>query len=294
MNTLSFGEILWDIIDGQEHIGGAPFNFAAHLAQCGGRSYLVSRVGKDERGSNAIRACSQYKVSTDFLQQDEHYPTGTVQVQLANGQPDYTIDESVAYDFIAPDQKLLGIPSDFFNVFYFGSLAQRHPVSANTLEIILKHFSFNYIFYDVNLRKKGYTSTILATSLNVCTVLKLNHEEVPVIAEMLGLTHQSPESFCSQISAVYPTLKIIIVTASDKGCFIYTDNRLTFICGRTVAVKDAVGAGDAFSAAFMYTLFTKQDAFAAASAGNEIGAYVVTQQGAIPKYPENIKTLLST
>ena len=33
MRALSFGEILWDIIEGAARIGGAPFNLAAHLAK---------------------------------------------------------------------------------------------------------------------------------------------------------------------------------------------------------------------------------------------------------------------
>jgi fructokinase len=32
MKVLAFGEILWDIIEKEEHLGGAPFNFIAHTA----------------------------------------------------------------------------------------------------------------------------------------------------------------------------------------------------------------------------------------------------------------------
>jgi len=29
VKIVSIGELLWDVIDGGEHIGGAPFNFSA-------------------------------------------------------------------------------------------------------------------------------------------------------------------------------------------------------------------------------------------------------------------------
>lgn len=35
LDVVAFGEILWDVIDGTAHIGGAPFNVAAHAVRCG-------------------------------------------------------------------------------------------------------------------------------------------------------------------------------------------------------------------------------------------------------------------
>jgi fructokinase len=32
-DVVSFGEILWDVIEGVPHLGGAPFNFAAHCVR---------------------------------------------------------------------------------------------------------------------------------------------------------------------------------------------------------------------------------------------------------------------
>lgn len=50
MKVLASGEILWDVIDQEEYLGGAPFNFAAHAAQCGSKSFIISRVGSDFLG----------------------------------------------------------------------------------------------------------------------------------------------------------------------------------------------------------------------------------------------------
>ncbi len=42
MKILSVGEILWDIYPDKKHIGGAPFNFAAHLARHGEEVYIIT------------------------------------------------------------------------------------------------------------------------------------------------------------------------------------------------------------------------------------------------------------
>ena len=52
MNILSFGEILWDIYPEKRRIGGAPLNFAAHMARHGHNTFMLSAVGwrSDIRG----------------------------------------------------------------------------------------------------------------------------------------------------------------------------------------------------------------------------------------------------
>lgn len=52
MKVLSFGELLWDIIEGKPYIGGAPFNLASHLAKMGFQSTYLSAVGRDWTGDS--------------------------------------------------------------------------------------------------------------------------------------------------------------------------------------------------------------------------------------------------
>ncbi|MEL7006095.1 MAG: PfkB family carbohydrate kinase, partial [Bacteroidota bacterium] len=140
MKVISFGEILWDIIEGAYHIGGAPFNFAAHLTQCGADVAMISRLGKDEIGKRAFQAVCDLSVGTKYLQWDTKHPTGTVNVFLQNGQPTYTIHPEVAYDYIDFENlKLAGLLEDEIDIFSFGTLAQRHEKSRNTLNQILEN-----------------------------------------------------------------------------------------------------------------------------------------------------------
>jgi fructokinase len=294
MNVLSFGEILWDVIEGEAHLGGAPLNFAAHTAQCGNQSFIISRLGKDLLGEKAFASCKTFGVGTSFIQWDEQHRTGVVDVTLHNGQPDYIIHEQVAYDFIQYDAALEKLPNDYFDVFYFGSLIQRNDISTGTLLKILNNHHFGQIFYDVNLRKKGYTAAIIKRSLPYCTILKLNIDEVPELANLLWSTASNETTFCQRLSEAYPNINSIIITAADKGCMVYFNNQLVTVPGVAVRVADAVGAGDAFSAAFMHSFLQHGDSIKAAQVANRMGAFVASQHGPIPVYSNEIRELLST
>ncbi|HEY8934098.1 MAG TPA: PfkB family carbohydrate kinase [Cyclobacteriaceae bacterium] len=292
MKILAFGEILWDIIEGVEHLGGAPFNFAAHAAQCGNESFIISRLGEDSLGMQAHNLSKTFGVDGSLIQRDEIHPTGIVDVTLLDGQPDYFIRNNSAYDYITYNDALKGLKKTKFDVFYFGSLAQRNDTSAETLYTILSENKFKHVFYDVNLRKAGYTENIIKKSLAAATIFKLNVDELPVISKILVgmvLTH---EEFCKCIKSLYQNLNTIIITASERGCFVY-ENELMHAPGTPVTVKDAVGAGDAFSATFMHLYATSGDAPTSVKIANQVGAFVATKTGAIPKYSTHIMNLLN-
>jgi fructokinase len=291
MKVLAFGEILWDIINGIEHLGGAPFNFAAHAAQCGNESYMISRLGKDALGKRAFQLSKEYGVDTTFIQWDDLFPTGTVDVTLTNGQPDYFIREQVAYDHISARDIVTSLKDLQFDVFYFGSLSQRSPVSAEALFAILSSNRFKHIFYDVNLRKNGFTENVIRKSLAACTIFKLNSDEVNVISKLLWDSVLPVEQFCFSLKSRFPNINLVVVTASEKGCYVFEDHLIT-VPGTLVEVSDAVGAGDAFSAAFMHVYASTGDAFKAAQVANKVGAFVATKHGAIPVYSTAIAAML--
>jgi fructokinase len=291
-NFLSFGEILWDIIDGKPYIGGAPFNVAAHLANCGANSYMLSRLGKDDLGKQALGEIGKLKVSTSLIQWDDAYPTGTVEVFIDKGQPDYFISENVAYDYISIGAMPPGADLLNFDCLYFGTLAQRNLVSRETLRWVLNHLKFKTVFYDVNLRKGVISKELIVESLRFCTIFKLNNEEVDVISNLLFDKSLSPGDFATNINKEF-NIEVIIITAAERGCYLYYNRLLTFIAGEKVALIDGVGAGDAFSAAFLLYFVQYKNALRSAEIANKLGAFVASCRGPIPSYSEEIRTHLN-
>ncbi len=59
---ISFGEVHWDLFPEGARFGGAPANFACHAALLGGDVTMVSAVGDDARGHEAIRILGTYGI----------------------------------------------------------------------------------------------------------------------------------------------------------------------------------------------------------------------------------------
>ena len=284
LDLVAYGEILWDVIDGEAHIGGAPFNLAAHAVRCGLRAAAVSRVGDDKLGHAALGEMARLGVDRRWTDEDSVHPTGTVTVTLAAGQPSYTIHEGVAWDFIQlSEEAFQSLASERPRAFCFGTLAQRSEVSRQTLSRLLDLFSFTEVFYDVNLRQAFWSGELVAGGLARATLVKVNDEEARVLGGVLFDGACGPEAFARAVLARHP-VRAVVVTLGADGCLVCERDKGTVSCpGVKVDVADAVGAGDAFSAAFLAAWLKGESAAEAAQAGNRRGAWVASQRGAVPE-----------
>src|SRR3954463_12405722 len=112
---IAFGELLWDVFPDAEALGGAPSNFAYRINSLGHDGWLVTRLGKDDRGKRAADLVYANGMSLHYVQWDDKKPTGTVPVQLdATGSPSFNILPDVAYDYIeiTPDLLALAAQAD--------------------------------------------------------------------------------------------------------------------------------------------------------------------------------------
>ena len=82
IRALTFGEVLFDIIKGSAHLGGAPLNLAAHLAKLGAKPAVLTAVGKDKLGEILIARAEEMGVDTSYIVIDKQRPTGTATVEL--------------------------------------------------------------------------------------------------------------------------------------------------------------------------------------------------------------------
>ncbi|HEY7119394.1 MAG TPA: PfkB family carbohydrate kinase, partial [Tepidisphaeraceae bacterium] len=105
---LALGEVLWDLLPDGRQLGGAPANFILHALSLGARAQLVTRIGADELGQEALHRLRDRGMATDLIQVDPEAPTGTVGVELGpDHQPTFTIHENVAWDPIAVEDMAL-------------------------------------------------------------------------------------------------------------------------------------------------------------------------------------------
>lgn len=283
---LVFGEILWDVMDEVDYIGGAAFNFAAHAVRCGVQAELLSRVGTDERGDRAVAILDRLRVGRKWLQRDVARPTGWVEVSHhSTGQPSYRIVEKVAWDAIAPlseegESELRGSSID---ALVFGSLAQRSPASAEALRKVRAMLPGVTAFYDVNLRSTDTPLSIVRSSLRGASIVKMNENEERTISQDIYGRCLSSSEFFSRLREDYQT-EILLITLGELGCRLVSVNGVINVPGVAVPVVSAVGAGDAFGASFLSSLLNGKSVEIAAMNANRLGAWVAGCKGAVPEY----------
>lgn len=168
------GELLWDVLPSGKKLGGAPFNFAYHSSQMGCESYIFSAVGYDELGEEIIAKVNQFGLNSRYLQKN-NYPTSTVTVRLnENGHPNYTIHEKVAWDYMHWNAKMNEL-SDKIDAVCFGSLAQRTPVSAQTINSFLGELKQDCLkVFDINLRQQYYNKENINKSLHLAWLFRFD------------------------------------------------------------------------------------------------------------------------
>ena len=287
MKALLYGEILWDIIDSKPYIGGAPFNLAAHLSKMGINSTLISSVGKDALGKKALKEAKKRGINSTFIKVHPDLPTGIVNVSLDGaGHPAYVINENVAWDNIILDQNLMdGLGKNGWEVFCFGTLAQRTKENREILTQIISQAHPHHIFYDVNLRQNYYQKEWIEKSLCQSSIVKLNDRETLIVSELLFGEALKQENFIQRVCQEYD-LSIVCITHGKNGSSIYCDGNLEKVAGINGPVADTVGGGDSYSAGFLFSYLCGTSIYEAAEFAEMVGNFVVSQSGAVPKYPK--------
>ena len=279
---VGLGEVLWDMLPEGKKLGGAPANFAYHVAQFGLDSMAVSAIGNDKLGDETLEAFDEKRLK--YNMQRIPYPTGTVQVTLdKEGVPCYDIKKEVAWDNIQFTSELEEMAKNCRAV-CFGSLAQRHAVSRGTigrfLDAMPKKNDVLKIF-DINLRQKFYTKDILVESFQKCNILKINDEELIIIGKLFGHLELEPEERCRLLLETYH-LKMLILTCGVNGSYVFTAETVSFLPTPKVNVADTVGAGDSFTGAFCASIIKGMTVEEAHKLAVNVSAYVCTQNGAMP------------
>ena len=279
---VGLGEILWDFLPSGRQLGGAPANFAYIASVFGCESVVASRIGADELGREAIARLSAFGVSSSYLQEDSVHPTGRVLVEVDHkGQPKFEIVESVAWDFLEWSdswQKLAQVA----DAVCFGSLAQRSPQSQNTIRKFLRETRPESTrVFDVNLRRSFYSAEVISESLKMASIAKFNHDELPIVASLLGLESANEELAARKILLAY-ALELVSITRGANGSLLVSRAESSDHSGIVVQVADAVGAGDAFTAGLVHGFLQGASLQEMNDLANRMGAWVSSQPGAMP------------
>lgn len=280
---LCFGEILWDLLPRGRFLGGAPLNVAYHLAQLGGAPALVSAIGRDELGREALTAIAATNVDASTVAQHPTLATGTAEVQLdASGQARFQIKQPVAWDEIAVEAAL-GQPAPAALV--FGTLALRSPANRVALTRVLNAFPHAWIVCDLNLRPPFDDLGPLAPLLGCVALLKLNADEARRLCERAPAAADWRE-MAGELARRHDGAVICITRGAGGACLL--DGAVWVeVAAPRVTVRDTVGAGDAFTAALLAGLLRSPqppDWPRILRTACALGGFVASRDGAQPDY----------
>jgi fructokinase len=301
--VLGIGELLWDMLPQGQRLGGAPANFAVMAARLGDRAVILSRIGNDDLGRRAIASLSAAPADAASLQVDPAHPTGSVTVSLSAGEPQYTIDEPAAWDFLALSDEWIRL-AERAGAICFGTLAQRSAQSRQTIQTVAATAPPACLrVLDVNLRAPFYSSEVIQESIEMATVLKMNEDETPLVLELLQLNanrpkrlrtrNQSLRAAASALLEEFSHLALVVITRGSRGSLLVTREEWSDHPGFRTQVADTVGAGDAFTAALVHYLLQGADLKTLNEAGNRWGAWMASQSGAMPDLPETVLGTIS-
>jgi fructokinase len=276
--VVAIGEALWDVFPDQRRPGGAPCNVACHAARLGDRGVIITRVGDDAAGEELVAFLRGRGVVTDYVQRDDTRPTGTVSVTIEDSEPRYAITEDVAWDRIAAedDARALMLAADAICV---GSLAQRRkPSRAAIRQLLSEARGQALVVFDLNLRPPFIDADVIDATFRVADVVKMSESEVARTCTLL----EKPSLIPWLLESV--GVQAVCVTRGKGGASITTPQG-TVSTPRVeidTSTGDAVGAGDAFTAAMAHRLVRNATAEETLDAANRYAALVATKKGAVP------------
>lgn len=280
---VGIGEVLWDMLPSGKQLGGAPANFTYHAGCLGAEAYVVSALGEDELGKDALQLFKSKLLSSQYVARDARYVTGKVTVELqGQGIPQYVIEENVAWDHI-PFQAAYESLAARTNAVCFGSLAQRSPESRETIQRFLALAPPTCLkIFDINLRQHFYSLEVIEQSLTVANALKVNEEELANLATLFQLSTNDKEI----ISSIFQKfdLQLLAVTSGETGSTLHTLNEHSFLPTPKVEVADTIGAGDSFTAAMVMGWLKNLPLKEIHQQAVALSGFVCTQHGAMPDY----------
>jgi fructokinase len=285
---LGIGELLWDMLPEGPRLGGAPANFSVMAGRLGNHSAILSRIGRDDLGREAVHRLDPLPADTSFLQIDPAHETGRVTVSFNNGQPEYTIHQPAAWDSMELSDEWVRL-AERADAICFGSLAQRSIESRQTIQTLVAQTSSRCVrVFDVNLRPPFYSSEVIQESLELASVMKMNDAEVSLVLALLGMPAEDATTTdilrlgAERMLAEFPTLLLVAITCGGNGSLLVTRGEWHRHPGFPTQVADTIGAGDAFTAAMAHYLLHGAELPVLNEAGNRWGSWVASQSGAMP------------
>ena len=315
MKVLCLGEVLIDMLsqgaapkDGdmpamqpfQPYAGGAPANVAVAVAQLGGNSAMVSKVGDDTFGNFLTDMLEHYKVNTDFVWSTKAGNTALAFVNLdEHGERsfDFYVDNAAHKHITEADLSTIDCNANTILHLCSGSVSGPELIPGTDYIVNKANANNMLVCLDINYRPAFWDNTANAPTridalAKQASIIKASREELSALYgddNANAMVQQWLESGA----------KVVLVTDGGEPIHYVTKAFKGTLVSPKADVKDTTAAGDSFIGGFLYYIATQvqdTEAFtvwaqheenisAATAFAIRCGAYTVTQYGAFSALP---------
>lgn len=278
--------------------GGTPSNVAVGIARLGGKVALNGVVGEDEFGHFLHRKLGDEGVDVSHLRMTPEGRTGLSFVSLTHsGERSFSFYRSHAAEqfFCGKDVHPRFIARS--RIVHFGLNSMRRPEAQDAVmaSIDAAINSGRIVSSDPNLRlhlweKPSELKSLLDAVLPRCTVVKMASDETEFVTGTAD-----PERAMRDLH--YRGVALPVVTCGAAGAMFLHGGKVHRVSAPSASVLDTTGAGDGFSAGFLYGLsrlcvdaaslrdVTAEQLKHVALLGCRVGSHVVERLGAITGLP---------
>lgn len=283
--TLSIGAVIWDIIENEKRLGGDSLNVASNLKKLGTDSYYLTRLGKDAYGEACVARMRELEINERYIQWDENHPTGYSKVEFdAARVPSYAFAEDASDGYLTfTDADIQALQQERFDALWFSSYTLMCPVARENVFKLIESLEIPLTFFDVNIRREYHEKSMLERCLRCAAIVKMNEEEAEIVGRELYGARLSDALLYQNLQSDF-NVELLCITKGALGCALFWEGNCELVAANRVTAIDTVGAGDAFSAAFILSYLRGKQPVACAVAGNFLGGYVSTCNGGNPDF----------
>lgn len=277
---VAFGEVVWDLLPNEKILGGTPVNMVFRCNSFGEKGFLLSRLGYDNSGNEALDKLEELGISIKNVQIDDEFPTGTVKVSFDEAdESHYEVVPDVAFDHIEFSSAALKLARNADCLFY-GLLPQRFGISKNTIRELIKESPDSLHFFDLKLFEHFFNKSVVKHLLKSSNIVRIKEKEISRLIKELGLKSTTLEDFGAELSKKYK-VDLVLITRGGNGVFAFHKNEGVFTdSGYGIEVEDNIGSGMAFCGAFLHSYLCGKTIQEALNFGNAAGALNTTMRGA--------------
>jgi fructokinase len=341
-NIVCVGEVLYDciatdkargwsveeLVDSGEWSafpGGANANVATAFSKLTGSAAFVGCVGDDEDGRALTTLLEETGVDVSLMHTCQAQPTRRIIVtRSVDGEREFGgfwgnrkawefADAYMQADKLVPSSNEVLQRADWI---VCGTLGLAFDETTEAVEALLKHRSSSTcLFVDVNWRQVIWNDTVYTEDeirIKILDFIKRHGADAVKLTDeeaewLFGISAKQALDEPSSVHSKFPHAMAVFVTAGEKGASYSIQGCTGYVAPYQVKVTETTGAGDAFSAGFLYRWINDDiqarvptdrahEIHQMVQFASAVGALTCTREGAIAAQPtlSEVETFLET